>query len=361
MNIHIFNPEHDIALAADSIFWTAPHAGRQLRADLGWLPVLWANDGDYVLVDDVSAARNAVRKLKRPIGDVRFVTLRQLASVDNIDAVMPWGWDRSLVHTLERYGIARNLMPSDECLATIRSISDRCTAARLLVALREAFPATCGEACVAYSVDEMTERIRSFGSSVVKSPWSSSGRGVRYVSGEDANTMRWAEKVLRTQGHIMVERYLNKVLDFGMEFSALADGTVRYDGLSLFSTTNGAYTGNILATEYEKSETLGQYLNIELLADVQQFIAKWMKKEIHGSYVGPFGIDMMVVAGNISDGKSSSTTLLNPCVEINLRRTMGHVALALSPKENGRQEIMRIGYEGTNYHMRIINDHEVYI
>ena len=64
MKIHIFNPEHDIALAADNIFWTAPHAGRQLRADLGWIPALWADDGDIVVVDDVNASESAARRCR---------------------------------------------------------------------------------------------------------------------------------------------------------------------------------------------------------------------------------------------------------------------------------------------------------
>ena len=50
MTLHVFNPEHDIALAYDNKYFTAPHAGRQLRNDLDYLPVLWAAEGDYVLV-----------------------------------------------------------------------------------------------------------------------------------------------------------------------------------------------------------------------------------------------------------------------------------------------------------------------
>lgn len=37
-------------------------------------------------------------------------------------------------------------------------------------------------------------------------------------------------------------------------------------------------------------------------------------------YAGPLGIDMMVV-------RQDDTLLLHPCVEMNLRATMGHVAL----------------------------------
>ena len=51
MKLHIFNPEHDIALAADLERFTAPHAGRQMRASLGFIPAFWAEDGDMVLVE----------------------------------------------------------------------------------------------------------------------------------------------------------------------------------------------------------------------------------------------------------------------------------------------------------------------
>ena len=56
MKLHIFNPEHDIALAANQECFTAPHAGRRLRTDLGFIPAFWASEGDMVLVDDVEAA-----------------------------------------------------------------------------------------------------------------------------------------------------------------------------------------------------------------------------------------------------------------------------------------------------------------
>ena len=72
MKLHVFNPEHDIALAANLCQFTAPHAGRQLRSDLGHIPALWASDGDMVLVDDVAAALMAVRHLRSNAADVCF-------------------------------------------------------------------------------------------------------------------------------------------------------------------------------------------------------------------------------------------------------------------------------------------------
>lgn len=355
MNLHIFNPEHDLALAANNKFWTAPHAGRQLRADLGWLPILWADNRDYVLVDDVLLAQNAIRKLKINTSHVIFVTLNDLHNLKDVTSVIPWGWDCSIVQQLLRYGVSAELLPDDNTLSVQRDISDRATASRLLQYLCDNIDYAYGKAWSITSIEELTQLLQTHGTIVVKAPWSSSGRGVKYLSDMSSPIIKWAQKVLKTQGHLMAEILLNKVKDFGMEFTAMADGSIRYDGLSLFSTSNNAYEGSILATEEEKTNLLSQYVSEAQLSNIQHYIAEWLKNEINSSYVGPLGVDMMIVAD------ASGGFKVNPCVEINLRRTMGHVALALSPKEKGHQEIMRIGYEGTNYHMRIINDHEVFI
>ena len=78
MKLHIFNPEHDIALAANQERFTAPHAGRRLRTDLGLIPAFWASEGDMVLVDDVEAAIEARRHLSKFGKDVVFVTYADL-------------------------------------------------------------------------------------------------------------------------------------------------------------------------------------------------------------------------------------------------------------------------------------------
>lgn len=376
MKIHIFNPEHDIALAADSVFWTAPHAGRQLRADLGWIPALWAADGDIIVVDDVTASESAIKKNKYANKNVHCTTMQNITSAINkyspskhtsISAdtksnpdieFLPWGWDKSIVNQLRRSGVSSTLIPSDAAVAAQREISDRATSSQLLSFLRTRLRQTRGEAYIAKSIEEIEEKLAEWGKIVIKSPWSSSGRGVRYMSDKSQNTIKWAEKVIRTMGHIMIEPYMNKIKDFGMEFTAMPDGSIRYDGLSVFNTSNGAYTGNMLMTEDEKESLITQYISKELLSDTQKLISVWMKQRINACYTGPFGIDMMII-GEESGEDSLPEYYLDPCVEINLRRTMGHVALSISPKENDLGEIMRISYEEGNYRIRITNNHEI--
>ena len=62
--LYIFNPEHDLALAANLANFTSPHAGRKLRADLGFLSALWAGEDDYVLVENVELAVKAYGRLR---------------------------------------------------------------------------------------------------------------------------------------------------------------------------------------------------------------------------------------------------------------------------------------------------------
>jgi hypothetical protein len=149
----------------------------------------------------------------------------------------------------------------------------------------------------------------------------------------------------------MVEPYYRKVKDFGMEFYSDGLGHVTYLGLSLFHTKNGAYTGNLLATESKKQELLSHYLPLSLLCEVQEMICKHMGTLLSDKYEGPFGIDMMVCASHSTTGDPQF--LLHPCVEINLRRTMGHVALALSPDDDDILRVMRVDYADNIYKLKI--------
>ncbi|MBR7030773.1 MAG: hypothetical protein IKI06_05990 [Prevotella sp.] len=318
--LHVFNPEHDIALAANLGNFTAPHAGRQLRHDLGYLPAIWAAPGDYVLVDDVAWAQTAyTRLMHRPFE--WFVDKHAIAKLD-IDHVEPWGWDLALREFLLRYGV--KAVPSEETIAVIRDLSHRKTAVWLLENLKG--DGLIGASWQTDSQERVGDLLRRHQHLVVKAPWSSSGRGIRFIDGMmDNYQVRWLQNVITRQGSVVVEPHYQKVKDFGMEFESDGEGRVRYLGLSLFYTQNGTYTGNILATEEAKREMIGHYLPTDLLDTVQQRICECLGERFQGKYRGPFGIDMMIVDSE-TDG-----FLLHPCVEINLRRTMGHVALELSP------------------------------
>lgn len=331
--LHIFNPDHDMALAADAEVFTPPHNIRCFCSDMAFLPALWADDGDVVLADDVAGAMEAVRHLSRHAARVRFATIGDVASgmAGHITSVSPWGWDKALARRLRPAADSlRGLMPDAARLSALRVMSHRRFAAeRLLAPIVADTVGTVGESVFCASLDEVRREASRHASGVVlKMPWSSSGRGVRYAPahGMDANMEGWTRNVIARQGGIMAEpRYAN-VMDFGMEFHCDAHDGIRYCGLSLFLTDKGAYKGGLIATEEQKRELLSHYADMTLVDEVRQRTVQTLQPLLSGVYEGPFGVDMMIVAA--ADGRGFR---VHPCVELNLRRTMGHVAIAISP------------------------------
>lgn len=345
MKLLVFNPEHDLALAANLSNFTAPHAGRQLRADLGFIPAIWAAANDFVLVENVEdAERRFLRLTRRPFG--RFIAKELLCKLQ-FSAVDVWGWDLAIRAYLLRWGVDAAVMPTVTQIDAIRQLSHRRYAMQLLERLQ--MPGTIGRSCETDQMEMIADRLQSGEHLVVKAPWSSSGRGVRFMEGDmNIYDNGWVRHVIEKQGSVMVEPYYNKVKDFGMEFVSDGKGIVSYVGLSLFQTSNGAYTGNILASEDEKEYMISRYISVDLLKAIRQKICTLMGVLLKDRYAGAFGIDMMVVRRDDGDG-----FLLHPCVEINLRRTMGHVAINLTERYSGLPKLMKMEYNSNVYKIRI--------
>ncbi len=343
MRLHIFNPGHDTALANGSKYFTPPHAARQLMADMGWLPALWADDGDAVLVENAEAAREQARHYRRRLADVLFVEPGGLKSIGNVSEVLPWGWDAELAFRLSRWGVDSRLLPSDAQMEAIRRLSSRTTTIQLLPQI-----STEEKAWMVESTAEFHEKLDELGRVVAKEPWSSSGRGVRYISRTTLTEAmeNWVRRVITTQGGLAVEPYYNKVVDFGMEFCA-NEGQLSYRGLSVFTTENGFYTGNLVASEEFKRAILSRYVSAEQLDTIRVRLQQLLGEAIGTAYSGPLGVDMMAYA----DGDSQLH--VHPMVEINLRRTMGHAALSLVRTLRGERETMSVEYRNNRYKLRI--------
>ena len=349
MKLHIFNPEHDIALAYDKRYLVVPHAARELRMNLGFIPCLWADDGVCILVDDVQYAVKAATKLGRGHADVLFLSAEQLKGVA-FDKIEPWGWDRCIATQLHDAGVLADLLPSEDGLEHIRSLSSRVHTGGALDFIRaDIEDDTCGESFYFTTAEDVAGFINAVGDVVVKAPWSSSGRGLRYVHGACSDsTAGWIGRTISAQGGVMAEPYYDKVKDFGMEFFSHGDGRVEYCGISLFETLNGAYMGNIIADDKRKLEALQRFVTEELINIIKQRCIKYFERLFRNKYEGPFGVDMMIVARKDMDG-----FVVHPCVEVNLRRTMGHVALSLSSLAEDSSYAMRIVHD-VNYCLKLI-------
>ncbi len=353
MILHVFNPEHDIALAYDNPYFTAPRAGRQMRTDLEWLPILWANEGDLILVHEPSGTKSCTLPNIPNLPKCQFVTHKQLTRWKNkISSVDVWGWDSAIKHELSKSHIPNHLLATEEELLHIRGLSHRRYAMQTLKELLtdsvlnsiNLTSKLIGEAKEINSLAELISYTEGLNQFVLKSPWSSSGRGVRMVThGLDANLEKWARGGIQQQGSVMIEPLYKKIIDFGVEFIS-SESNVTLVGLSIFKTAKGTYEGNLLDSEYNKETFLAQWISIDFLHQVIQRLAQILKRDVSPWYKGCIGVDMMIVS-------TDKHVALHPCVEINLRRTMGHVALALYNQGKDLYDSMRIDYANGKYQL----------
>lgn len=349
MTLHVFNPSHDLALAANTSNFTAPHAARQLAYDLGFQSAIWCDDGDAVLVDNVELAEQSAARIfinARRVGldikkKVTFIDWEHVSCI-KVDSIEPWGWDAVLKRRLQQAGMAESLLPSDTRIEELRQLSHRRTSAKVLDEIGGFRVREC------YNMNELHATVSDYGNAVIKMPWSSSGRGLRYLESPNLNPHQegWARNVIAKQGSVMVEPWYDKIMDFAMEFSITTDRTITYLGLSLFYTENGQYRGNMLAAESAKEYMLTHYISEEYLKQIKQKVISVLPHHITG-YNGMFGVDMMLIR------QTDGTITIHPCVEINLRRTIGHTALAISPTDCRYEKALRIEFDGEMYRLRI--------
>ena len=322
MEIYLFNPDSDMALAANKPNYTPPANIRRMVCDLSMLPVWYAAPNSLVLSDS-EHDRQHLEELKTCLDiPVELVLGTELPKVNAPD-VRPWGWNISLRNRLVRLGIDASRLPSDEELTLCRRMSSRSVLADC--GLQRSLQTDVDHCNVsmfsAGSVDECRRIAGGMPHGVVfKKPWSSSGKGLLWcrdgrLNERDAN---WCRKAIDEQGVLVASPIYNKVLDFAMEFHAdRSSGNARFAGYSLFCADSaGRYKGNVLASDSTILHELTRYVPQETLLQVRDHIAAFVSSLGHRGYMG---VDMLVYEEE--DGNYG----VCPAVEHNLRMTMGMV------------------------------------
>ena len=314
--LHIFNPDQELALAFGKEGFTAPEAGRLLRRQLGFLPALWADDGDWVWVDDVDEVTTKAKELENHLAKVRYMSTAMLSKSlkhEGTIEVCPWGWNAALRSQLLRAGVEEHCLPSPLQIRQIRQLSHRASSIAVLHDIVDTVSGTIGKRFEAHTAAEVFALTQEMGRS-----------GVRFIEGPLPDGLGgFVDSVLRRQGSIIIEPRYDNMQDFGMEFIADGKGAARYAGISLFDARHGYCARNACGRHWQRKWLTNKY--DRLAATLQEVIGeleRCLGAMCNGIYNGPLGVDMMVV-------NSQGATLLHPCVEINVRRTMGHVALAI--------------------------------
>ena len=303
----LFYPSHDIALAHGVRHFNPPVAALRLQEDLASLADVW----------------------------------NQPFIAGKVPFPQPWGWDwdtRQLL--LKKYRVKASQLPTDEELESIRQLSSRQTTVTLIQQLNQATGAHYALPSYLQEMEQVAAYIHEHNSAlqpfVLKTPWSSSGRGLMRSTLPTDSLLRHAQATLQRMGGIMAEEWIeHKVQDFAMLFF-VSDSEVKFLGYSLFDNDGTTYRQGYLMS----NESIVQRLQIDpqMLDDISrayvmiltQLFRPFFNKPWQLGYVG---IDMMTY------GEGSLN--IHPCVEMNLRCTMG-VVCRLWYEQHQQEGIFRI-------------------
>lgn len=330
--IHIFNPDTDYALAADRRYYTPPARVLELRNRLALLPALYACKNDCILIPDGHGTDTAPEYydeyLKSGAKLITETNLKVNPDILNKFRITPWGWNMSLRQYLMDLN-PESEIPSEKEIRTLRALSHRRTSISFLNAVSKELNEDIILPQEISSVDEALELFRSDRKIYFKAPWSSSGRGILLCDDlEELHVKPWVQGTIRRQGSVIMEPAYDRILDFATEWFCKA-GTVVFLGLSVFQTSRrGKYHGNTISNQENLKSIIQKAIDIRIenVIETQQGV---INDIIAPYYSGPLGIDMLAT----KEGK------INPCVEINLRHTMGMLPLLRSFYEENPPEI----------------------
>lgn len=321
-SLHIFNPDTDYALAADREFYTPPRRIVELRKKLALLPALYASDGDSVIlldspdksIQDLEYYDLCVRK------HIKILTTDEIIRDSEFyldHKLMPWGWNRNIRRVFLDLIGNNKYIPNEQTITKIRNLSHRRNTIKFLEYFIPLLDNEIEMPKEFSSVEEAMCEYEMQDALYFKAPWSSSGRGIMLTDDlEKKHVFPWINGIIRRQGSVIAEKAYKRKLDFATEW-ILSSGKAQFLGYSIFKVSRrGKYHGNINASQQKLLSVIKEnttYWTDEML-DMQR---ETIENLIGSDYDGPLGIDMLI----------TESGAINPCVEINLRLTMGMIGL----------------------------------
>ncbi len=308
--LYFFNPENDINLSYGHDTPRLSPLVNALRRDGSLLPLWYSNKGDQILSYDND--KPWIDKIATDFG----IEPSLYTSGTELEAT-PWGWSIQTGRYLRSLGLKT---PSDIDIDHWRNLSHRRATIYLAQHLcldENLIPTETSD------LSEIQHFIDIHGDAYIKAPWSSSGRGILHTSALGRNDIAFIKSIIKRQGSVMLEPAHEGIQDFAMLFYS-ADGHITHMGYSLFSTASGgSYSGNFVGSDNEILQRLAMLgADINMLRQTSIDLEKALSDYIGDSYTGWLGVDMLL----LKNGR------FIPCIELNLRMTMGVVAWIFAQK-----------------------------
>lgn len=316
--LYIFNPENDMALGCGGNSYNAPAWTIQFKNDLELLPAYYAQPGSWLLVQDAQASQLWLSEHNLDIEAIEATQLRKISNVE----VVPWGWSWHLCQQLVAAGLRSSELPIESEMQAVRALAHR----RSSIAIHTAIAQEMGQVfsptpVEIYNTAAVIEWAKTHPAAYIKTPWSGSGRGIYRATDVDTPQFaRWCKGAIARQGSVLCEEALDRVLDFALEWKC-EDGC-NLVGYSVFSSDGqNQYGGGIV----ESNQTLHNIIAQQYPAidSIVQAMRNVLTRIIAPHYAGYVGVDMLLYRN------CNGEIAIDPCVEVNLRCTMGLVTCAL--------------------------------
>jgi hypothetical protein len=338
-DIFYFNPTCEFAIANGSPNWQPNKLLQKMEDDLSALPQYFGKREDFVLVNQIPSDDFIKSLIQLGFEPSKFIQKSEaLANNDFINLpknmLLPWGWSPAMhklfsplkesCSTEFKQSVVADWKPEH------RELTSRKFAAEILFQLLPKIKTDfilnenfLPKICTSQNDFEMA--IKQWGEIMVKAPWSSSGRGLQPITKTPVHPKVW-EKVMgiiKEQGYAIAEPYLKKVFDFSFQFE-LKKGKIQFLGISNFSTNkNGQYEGNFLNGLPSAIEKQILEFTETSIREIRQPLSETLENsKLSAYYEGVFGVDTLTYICN-------NQLKINPCLEINLRYTMGLLSLRL--------------------------------
>ncbi len=337
-NIYLFNPTCEFAIANGNSNWHPNRLLQIMEDNLSILTLYFSCKNDIVLVENPPSKKflESLMKIKAEIP--RFEIKNAALNNQKIltlpkNKLLPWGWSPAAHKLLfpfkESCSPEFKNSPVFNWKAEHKEITSRKFASKILkqviakcsadyIIPSDLAPKVCT------SQTDIEEAIQEWGNIMIKAPWSSSGRGLQPITKTPVHQKIW-EKVMgiiNEQGYVMVEPFLNKKIDLSLQFE-IQKGKVEFLGVSRFyNNKKGQYNGNYLngwPTDTEKE--LVDFAGLAPKSVLQLLINELESSKMAYHYEGVFGVDMLVYSDK------NHLLKINPCLEINMRHTMGLLAI----------------------------------
>jgi hypothetical protein len=343
-NVFLFNPTCEMAIANDTVSYMPPTHLRKFESDISVLMGFAGSGNDYLISDN----KNETSLFYDSMAELGF-DLPKVLGFENIGSwnsgeikkLSPWGWSRAAHRILSplKPFCSNSFInsPVSQWKTSDSNFYSRRTSVGFLAKVKSKAK-SLNYISIPYSplvVDSMEEIERWMSVNtppyVFKTPWSSSGRGLYPVLSDEfvKRSEDWVRSRLKQQKELIVESWLNKILDISFQFYIHSDERIDFLGVNFFEAgSDGSFKREFIGfPQNSKHESLLKTLPDRWVSEIEELLIETMREQGFGKhYCGPAGIDGIIFLDE------NSRTKVHPCIEINFRYNMGMLNMELMKK-----------------------------